>query len=184
MVNAYISRHPLEARLAATPGIRAVDHLEVPRRCAIATVMAKDGEERSTSTALASLGNVSLRFAGPGEWLAVSQSQASHAFQHRLSGLLAETAHVVDQSDGRILLRLSGPNVRRILAKGVGTDLHPSVFGLGAASNVLCGHISINLVRTGENEFELIVQRSFAESLFEDLMRMGREFDLSADFSD
>ncbi len=183
MTKTYISRHPLEGRIPLEPGIRAVDHLEVPRRQAIVTVMAADGEDTAVAAVLATMSEPSLRCVGPGEWLVVSQSETPEGLQRSLALVLAETAYVLDQSDGRIVLRLSGPNVRRILAKGVAIDLHPSVFGLGAASNLLCGHVNVNLARTGENEFELIVMRSLAESLFDDLRLMGREFDLSADFS-
>ncbi|MEK1926475.1 MAG: sarcosine oxidase subunit gamma family protein [Rhizobium giardinii] len=183
MTKTYISHHPLEGRIPLDPGIRAVDHLEVPRRQAIVTVMAADGEETAVAAALTTMSEPSLRFVGPGEWLVVSQSETPDGLLRSLSLVLAETAYVLDQSDGRIVLRLSGPNVRRILAKGVAIDLHPSVFAIGAASNLLCGHISVNLARTGENEFELIVTRSLAESLFDDLRLMGREFGLSVDFS-
>lgn len=183
MIRTYVSRHPLEGRIPSEPGIRAVDHLEILRDQAIATVIAADGEEVAVAAGLAGTGEISLRFCGPGEWLAVSQAETSDGLQRSLSLLFAETAYVFDQSDGRIVLKLSGPNVRRILAKGVAIDLHPSVFAIGASMNVLCGHIGVNLARTGENEFELIVMRSFAESLVDDLRLMGREFDLSAGFS-
>lgn len=183
MTTTYISRHPLEDRLPLEPGIRAVDHLEVPRGHAIASVMAMDGEEAAVAAGLAASGDVSVRFVAPGEWLAISQSDTPEVLHRNLSLLLAETAYIFDQSHGRVVFRLSGPNVRRILAKGVGIDLHASAFEIGTSSNVLCGHISVNLARSGENEFELIVMRSFAESLFDDLRAMGREFDLSADFA-
>lgn len=183
MTRTYISRHPLDGVLPLEPGIRAVDHLDAPRTVAIVSVMAMEGEEASVTAGLAASDNVSVRFSAPGEWLAVSQSETPQSLHLNLSLLLAETAYVFDQSDGRVVFRLSGPNVRRILAKGIATDLHPAVFEVGTSSNVLCGHISVNLARTGENEFELIVMRSFAVALFDDLRVMGREFDLSADFS-
>lgn len=183
MIKTYTSRHPLEGRLPLEPGIRAVDHLEIPRRQAIVTVMAAEGEEASVAAALAAMSELSVRYVGPGEWLVVSQSETPDSLQRNLSLLLAEIAYIFDQSDGRVVLRLSGPNVRRLLAKGVATDLHPSAFAVGTASNLLCGHVSVNLAHTGDNEFELIVMRSFAGSLFDDLRLMGREFDLSADFS-
>jgi heterotetrameric sarcosine oxidase gamma subunit len=183
MTRTYISRHPLDDLLPMEPGIRAVDHLDVPRGLAIVSVMAMDGEEASVTAGLAASGDVSVRFTGPGEWLAVSQSETPDGLHRNLSLLLAETAYIFDQSDGRVVFRLSGPNARRILAKGIASDLHPAAFETGTSSNVLCGHISVNLARTGENEFELIVMRSFAVALFDELRVMGREFDLSADFS-
>ncbi|WP_455270588.1 sarcosine oxidase subunit gamma [Rhizobium herbae] len=183
MTRTYISRHPLTDLLPLEPGIRAVDHLEIPRAQAIVSVLAVAGEEADAAAVLAASGGVTIRFAGPGEWLVLSQSETPDGLHRALSLLLAETAYIVDQSDGRVVFRLSGPNVRRILAKGITSDLHPTVFETGTSSNVLCGHISVNLARTGENEFELIVMRSFAVALFDDLRVMGREFDLSADFS-
>jgi heterotetrameric sarcosine oxidase gamma subunit len=183
MTRTYVSRHPLNDLLPLEPGIRAVDHLDIPRSQAIVSVLAVPGEEADVTAGLAASGDVSIRFAGPGEWLVLSQTETPDGLHRSLSLLLAETAYIVDQSDGRVVFRLSGPNIRRILAKGIATDLHPAVFDIGSSSNVLCGHISANLARTGENEFELIVMRSFAVALFDDLRRMGREFDLSADFS-
>jgi len=183
MTRTYISRHPLSDLLPLEPGIRAIDHLDIPRAVAIASVMAMDGEEASVTAGLAVSGDVSVRFAGPGEWLVLSQSDTPEGLDRGLSLLFAETAYIFDQSDGRVVFRLSGPNARRILAKGIASDLHPTMFEIGTSSNVLCGHISVNLARTGENEFELIVMRSFAVALFDDLRVMGREFDLSADFS-
>jgi heterotetrameric sarcosine oxidase gamma subunit len=183
MTRTYISHHPLDGLLPLEPGIRAVDHLDVPRAVAIASVMAMKDEEASVTAGLAASGEVSVRFAGPGEWLVLSQLETPEGLHRNLSLLLAETAYVFDQSDGRVVFRLSGPNVRRILAKGIATDLHPSAFEISTSSNALCGHIGVNLARTGENEFELIVMRSFAVALFDDLRVMGREFDLSAGFS-
>jgi sarcosine oxidase subunit gamma len=35
---------------------------------------------------------------------------------------------VIDQSDARVMLEISGRNVREMLAKGIALDLHPSAF--------------------------------------------------------
>ncbi len=78
----------------------------------------------------------------------VARSTRLLASMRRLDMLCGTQAHVIDQSDGRVLLRLSGPSARQILAKGIGVDLHPAAFALGGSTNVLCGHIAINLSRT------------------------------------
>lgn len=183
MARTFLPKHPLDGRVATDTGIRAVDHLEIVREIAAATVIAVAGEETSVAAGLASAGNVAVRFVGPGEWLVLSETDTAEDLQRNLAMLLSDTAHVVDQSDGRVVLRLSGPNVRRILAKGIAIDLHPSVFAVGASANVLCGHLSVNLARTDDNAFELIGMSSFAAALFDDLRLMGREFDLSAGFA-
>ncbi|WP_075289546.1 sarcosine oxidase subunit gamma [Pararhizobium arenae] len=179
----FQSRHPLESKIGSGSSIRAVDHLEIPRSVAIATVLSHPDETAAVVAGFAAAGDLVMRNVAPGEWLVLSHIERSDSLERRLSGLLTDIADVVDQSEGRVLLRLSGPNVRRILAKGVAIDLDPSAFAIGQSVNLRCGHIAVNFARSGENEFELVVMRSFAESLLEDLLLMGREFDLSYGFS-
>ncbi len=52
-----------------------------------------------------------------------------------------------NQSDARAALRLSGPHVRDMLAKGCMIDLHPSVFPPGAAAMTSIAHIGVHLWR-------------------------------------
>lgn len=129
-----------------------------------------EGEARN---ALASDGAMSLRPAGPGQWFLVSDTAAD------IDGIarsLADKAYVVDQTCGRSRIRLSGPAVRQLLAKGTGVDLHPDLFPIGQAAMTLIGHIGVNLARTGEDTFELLVLRGFAESLWHELKVMSAEF--------
>ncbi|ACM38817.1 MULTISPECIES: sarcosine oxidase subunit gamma [Rhizobium/Agrobacterium group] len=112
-----------------------------------------------------------LRNAGPGQWFAVGHASADHA-----AATFGPTAFLVDQSHGRTLIRISGAPVRNVLAKGTALDLHPDQFAIGSATTTLIGHISVNLCRTGEDQFELLVLRGFAESLWDELAGMAREF--------
>ncbi|HEV7307969.1 sarcosine oxidase subunit gamma [Ensifer sp.] len=184
MVRDYNNRHALEQKLRSAPTSAMADHLTVGHWRTVATVLARPGEEDRVARAIASEPELSLRYAAPGEWLVVSEAEAPSGLVRRIEELCGEGAYIVDQSDGRVVFRLSGPNGRRILAKGIGVDLHPDGFSLGGSANALCGHIPVNLARTEEHVFELIVQRSFAEALFDDLLRMGREFELTAAFAD
>ncbi len=178
MVHQFQERHAVEDLVTADASASA-DHLAVALRQAITVVLAAAGQDRAVAAVLAADEDISVRFSAPGEWLVVSGAQTPELLHQAVSALLGETAHCIDQSHGRVLMRLSGPNARAILAKGVGIDLHPSAFRIGQSANVLCGHISINLALVGDDQFELIVMRSFAESLLHDLRQMGRAFDLS-----
>ncbi|MDQ0321426.1 sarcosine oxidase subunit gamma [Pararhizobium capsulatum DSM 1112] len=179
----FLSRHPLESKVDSGSSIRAVDHLEIPRSVEIVTVLSRQTDNATVIAGFAPAGDLVMRNVAPGEWLVLSHTDLPDSLQRRLAGLLTDIADVVDQSEGRVLLRLSGPNARRILAKGVAIDLDPSAFAVGQSANLRCGHVAVNFARSGENEFELVVFRSFTESLFEDLLVMGREFDLSYGFS-
>jgi heterotetrameric sarcosine oxidase gamma subunit len=85
----------------------------------------------------------------------------------------------VDQSHGRTLFRLSGPDAASILMRGVAIDLAGGALAVGASASMAFGHLSINLACLGPDCFELVVGRSFAESLYHDMRQAGRAFGLT-----
>lgn len=113
-----------------------------------------------------------LRSAGPGQWFATGPLGESEA----AILAFAPSAFLVDQSHGHVLIRVSGEPVRKMLAKGTAIDLNPAQFAIGVAVPTLFGHISVNICRTGGEVFELLVLRSFADSLWNELETMSAEF--------
>ncbi|MCA1442613.1 sarcosine oxidase subunit gamma [Ensifer sp. IC4062] len=183
MIRDYYNRHALDEKLRGAPRPPSANHLAIGHRQAVAMALAMAGEEEAVEKLLSSTTEFAVRFSAPGEWLVVSENDTPEGLQRRLDALCSARVYIVDQSEARVLFRLSGPSTRRILAKGIGLDLHPTAFAVGTSANAFCGHIAVNLARTGEDAFELIAPRSFAESLFDDLMTMGREYDLTAAFA-
>ena len=181
---AYQNRHVLEDHISGFEGEPNPNHLAVVRRPVIFSVLAHAGQEDWTLAALRAMPDISVRHVGPDEWLAVSDVLGAESLARDLAVLDAGRVSYFEQSDGRVILRLSGPSVRRILAKCVAADLHPQVFAEGQSANMLCCHVSANLARTGPDRFEIIVPRSYAGSVFEELIEMGREFALTAGFAD
>jgi sarcosine oxidase subunit gamma len=179
---AFVNRHPLEDHLAGFEAGPNPNHLAVIRHPAIFSVLAHAGHEEWVSAALKAMENVPVRDAGPGEWLVVSEALPAESLARDLAALDAERVSFVEQSDGKAVLRISGPSVRRILAKCVAVDLHPSQFAEGRSANMLCCHVGANVARTGPDTFEIAVMRSYAGTVFEELMEMGREFALTAGF--
>jgi sarcosine oxidase subunit gamma len=84
----------------------------------------------------------SLIWAGPEQWLAVSDDRK---LPGELAGALGSAAAVSDQSDARAVLRLSGRHVRDVLAKGCPIDLDRRVFGRGATAVTVISHIGVQL---------------------------------------
>lgn len=115
-----------------------------------------------------------LRWAGPGQWFIVGDTPISPAEFRSLEAKIQGRAFLVDQSHGRVRIRLRGTRVADVLAKGTGLDVDSMADGESAMT--LMGHISVHLTRLAPDAFELMVTRSFAESLWEDLLRMSREF--------
>jgi heterotetrameric sarcosine oxidase gamma subunit len=184
MSDAFPNRHVLEVRIAASQVKANADHVAVIRHAAIFSVLAHAGHEEWTEEGLKTTADVSLRHVGPGEWVLVSETRTSDSLGRELAALDAGRVSHIEQSDGRVLLRISGPNVRCILAKCVAVDLHPTAFPEGRSANMLCCHVSANVARTGPDSFEIVAMRSYAGFLFEELMEMGREFGLTAGFAD
>ncbi len=117
---------------------------------------------------------LSLRPVSPGQWFAVGDAVLAHAdFQALASSLKAE-ADIVDQSHGRIRILVRGAMATRVLAKGTAVDL--ASFPVGGSATTLIGHITAHVTRVDEDDFELIVLRGFAESLWDELVQMSLEF--------
>lgn len=111
---------------------------------------------------------VDLRPFSPGQWLLVSDGLMEHP---PIAETLRERVETVDQSHGRVRLELAGSNVQPMLAHATGLDLHA---GLAVSATTLFGHISVHVTRISPDVFELIVMRSFAESLVDEIARMCR----------
>ena len=90
--------------------------------------------------------------------------------------LLSPRTAVSDQSHGRVRIGLAGPDATRLLAKSVAVDLSDSAFPVGHSATMLSGHVSINLARLSQTEFEIIVLRGFAADLWESLRHQALEF--------
>lgn len=181
---AYQNRHVLEDHISGFEAAANPNHLAVVRRPVIFAVLGRAGDENWVLAGLKAIADVSVRNAGPRERLVVSETLGAESVARDLFTLDPARVSFFEQSDGRVLLRISGPNVRRILAKCVAVDLHPQVFGEGQSANMLCCHVSANVARTGPDDFEIIVPRSYAGGVFEEIMEMGREFALTAGFAD
>jgi len=141
-------------------------------------VLGKPGDEGLASR-LAALSDGSVhgvRSAGPGQWFIVGDGTKSRAELTAFSGALKPDAFVVDQSQGRVRMLLMGYMVERVLAKGTAVDLSLAAFPVGHSATTLIGHIAAHVTRVGDDAFEIMVLRGFAESLWDDLSRMCAEY--------
>jgi sarcosine oxidase subunit gamma len=115
-----------------------------------------------------------LRSAGPGQWFIVGDTPVTNDAFQAMAAKLAQYAFLVDQSHGRVRFGIKGTRITDVLAKGTGVDLDR--VAVGESAMTLVGHISVHLTRLAPDAIELMVLRGFAESLWDDLVRMSREF--------
>ncbi|AJY46281.1 sarcosine oxidase subunit gamma family protein [Martelella endophytica] len=108
-----------------------------------------------------------LRKIAPGQWFIVDDAPMTPAALAALQDALGESAHLVDQSHGRVRFAISGKDADLVLSRLTAVDLGAPSFGIGQTQATLLGHISGHLTRTGPSAYEIIVLRSYADSLWE-----------------
>ncbi|MGZ9723551.1 sarcosine oxidase subunit gamma [Rhizobium miluonense] len=133
-------------------------------------------EEIASHLLAAGLKESSVRPAGYRQWFIAGNEQLAKPIRQALADALAGRAFISDQSHGRIRIHVSGLDAVALLNKGTAVDLYPVNFPEGSSAMTLFGHISIQLTRTGGNDFELTVLRSFAQSLYEELEALALSF--------
>jgi methylglutamate dehydrogenase subunit D len=127
---------------------------------------------------------LSFIWAGPGRWLAAMDlgrsRQPAAMLEPTLRDALSGLASVTSQTDGRCVFRLSGPNARDVLAKGIPIDIDPRAFRPGDTALTLVGHIAVHFWQIDLSPaFELAVPRSFAASFCEWLFAASAQYGLS-----
>jgi heterotetrameric sarcosine oxidase gamma subunit len=141
-----------------------------------ATLVALYGIEAPIRPIVAHGSGLDLVWAGPEQWLAVSTDRAvvDH-LARELNGLAA----VSDQSDGRALIRLSGPQARETLAKGCPIDLHPRAFRPHDTALTAIAHVGVHLWQVDNAPtYDVAVFRSLAGSFWRWLSASAAEFGL------
>ncbi|RWI86000.1 sarcosine oxidase subunit gamma [Mesorhizobium sp.] len=142
---------------------------------AIVHVLAAPGE-KDLASFLAGLGKGDVRAVSPGQWFIVGDEPMTYSAMEALFEMLESRATGVDQSGGRVRIRIDGRQSERILSTGTAIDLSADSFRVRQSATTLIGHIAAHITRIGSDSFELIVLRSFAESLWDDLTRISAGF--------
>jgi len=101
---------------------------------------------------------------GPDEWLIATTLRSPEELEAGLRQAVGVGGTVVDVSAQRTTLRLRGEHVRDLLAGGCSADLHPRVFGRGAAVQTLLGQAGVLLMALDDTgtHYEVVVRSSFA----------------------
>ncbi|MHA1525083.1 MAG: sarcosine oxidase subunit gamma [Alphaproteobacteria bacterium] len=171
---------------SGTPGVV----LSVRAHASSVAIIARNGQAQAVSAALvkhfgtpcpavgysATGKGLSVHWAGADQWLVVAAERKQSALFNDLATQLSGLASVSDQSHGRIIIAVSGPRARDVLAKGTPVDLHARVFGVGQCALTQMAHIGIHLAQVGRHDFEVSLFRGFGISFWEWLTEMSREF--------
>ena len=174
-------------RSAGTAGVTLGERTDF----GLATVMVRKGRQGDLAAAAEQAYGVALparsRLAagpragfigtGPGQWLVVSESLRNGELARDLAANFRGLASISDQSDGRAVVRISGPKARDVLAKGLPIDLDPRTFKVGDAATSLVSYIGVQLWQVDETPtYDIAVFRGFAESFWGWLTASAAEF--------
>ncbi|MGR3662489.1 MAG: sarcosine oxidase subunit gamma [Paracoccaceae bacterium] len=78
-------------------------------------------------------------------------------------------AALSDQTDGWSRMQVKGENSVAVLARLVPVDLRDATFKRSHTARTKLFHVGLSITRTGENQFELLVFRSMAKTVVDEL---------------
>jgi heterotetrameric sarcosine oxidase gamma subunit len=184
---AHLATSGRRGRSAGAAGVA----LSLVRGRAVALVIARKGQTAALATKVREAYGVALpegpRCAGDavlfagighGQWLALrAGSEDGFGFESDLRARLGGLASINDQTDARVAIRVAGPRAPDLLAKLVPIDLDARAFPAGSVASSVLGHISATVLRSDQSlSFEILVSRSYAESLWRAMVHAGTEF--------
>ncbi|MBA1141573.1 sarcosine oxidase subunit gamma [Mesorhizobium sp. CCANP35] len=164
--------------------IRNFDLVQVMARRGKAAEMTKPAKARFGVAApempkAVSTADATLIWSGPDQFFVLSKG-GKHTTE-ALVQTFASSASLSDQSHARVLISISGPKGRMMLAKLSSIDLHPDAFPAGAAATTSMDHTSVTLWRgndrpDGQAVFNVLVFATFAESLWHTMLDSAAEY--------
>lgn len=183
------------APILPAPGVgpKAVT-ISLPPTMALASVIARKGQtEPLTRTVETAFGirlpsgpkrvvGTGISFIGtaPGQWLATGEAALLDGLVDRLADRISAFAAVIDQSDSRTLIRITGPKARAALAKGLPIDLHPRRFQTGDAALTVMALFAVQLWQVDDSPaFDILVSRSSADDFLALLIANAAEYGLA-----
>jgi sarcosine oxidase subunit gamma len=138
------------------------------------------GLELPVALTLVANGATSLQWLGPDEWLLIVPGGTEFAVEQKLRAALdGQHIAVVNVSGGQTLVELKGPKVREMLMKSSIYDVHPSNFPVGKAVGTMFAKSQLVIRHTGEDTWELVVRRSFADYIWLWLQDASAEYGLA-----
>lgn len=174
----------VHGNLAAGTGVVLTE----TRPGSIVEVTAWPGHERPVIAAIAKVTGLVLPD-GAGGGVA-EKTKAAFGFAPRrflvidqAAGTDAELAETVDHGDGtvtalshgRSAIRVAGPKAEWVLAKFFAIDFSPPAFPIGSGRSTAHHDIFAQIQRTGTEQFDLYVFRSFARSFWTTLCHGAEE---------
>lgn len=128
---------------------------------------------RTPCTFLAN-GAATAYWLGPDEWLLAAFAAASDWAPPQLAAGAA-----VDVSGAYLAWRLRGASVRSVLRQATSCDVHPRAFPPGRCVGTVFAKATALLAAHGDDDFELLVRRSYGDYVVRYLAAAGEDYGIS-----
>jgi sarcosine oxidase subunit gamma len=126
--------------------------------------------------------DVALVWTGPAQWLAIGAGVKGDALVGWLRTELSGLASISDQTDGHVVIRLRGPDVRNLLARGLPIDLHVSAFVPGHAAVTMLGHVGLYVWQVDARPtYDLAVPATYAAYVWRWIAAAAAQFGLAVE---
>ena len=119
-------------------------------------------------------GDVSLLRVEPLKWWLVSPAPVATPLSVA-SGVESGVGAVLDISDARCWITVTGPRAATLLGHCLPLDLRPAAFADDAVVSSAIHHVGVTLWRADDG-FNLLVPRSYAASLWQLLFRLAQQY--------
>jgi sarcosine oxidase subunit gamma len=176
---AHFARLPNSVAIVEEPFVTMVDLRVDPSGPGATAAAELLGVELPTApSTYAKSGDTTVIWQGPDEWLVTGTAPGPELEARLREAVAPHTGAAVDVSGQRTTLRLRGSNSRDVLAKGCALDLHPQVFGEGAAAETTLGQAGVILLAVNETgaDYCILVRSSFARYLADWLLDAAGEY--------
>ncbi len=118
----------------------------------------------------------------PGQWFAYSERLSASELISKLETSVGELAAIVDLSDARAIIELSGTQIHETLAKGVSLDLYSERQSQKHVFSTFAAQLSITLWSSDDGlTINIAVFRAFSQSLLKWLVASASEFGCEID---
>ena len=197
------TQSPLQKALVSgrhgVAGAQAGVTLREVRDIVLVQVMARRGKAAETAKAAKKLFGVeapgtpraatgktaTLIWSGPDQFTVIAPRSDETSQLAAMTQAFAGSASLSDQSDGRCLIRVSGPRGRDAIAKFSSLDLHDTAFPVGTAANTSVDHTAVNFWREangadGHPVYNMLVFTSFSDSLWHTIVDSSLEYGVEA----
>jgi len=128
-----------------------------------------------------SSGGTSILWLGPNEWWVVTTPDRSDELVSALrQAFQGQHTAVIDVSESRTVITVTGPKARDLLARGISLDLHPRVFGPGQCAQTGMAKANILLHQLDDKpSYDIYVLKSFSDYLFRWSEQIAKDFGLA-----